>query len=550
MNFSVLIIIPARGGSKGIPRKNLRTLSSKPLIYYSINTALSSRFIPDVFVSSEDEEILMIAKRFGARTHQRPVEFAKDTTTLDPVIIEAFQKISEKKSYSVVVTLQPTSPLLTTKTLDTALEKMKKNPQIDTLIAAKDDTHLTWRLEDGNFVPNYKERLNRQQLPPVFCETGAFVITRSELLKNGIRIGGKTDLFILPEEESIDIDSTLDWSLCEFLLNRKKILFVVAGNRKIGLGHVYRTLTIANDLTLYNIQFLATKGSYIGFNKIKEQNYPVQMQKDKNLVKEIIKYKPDMVINDILDTSAEYIKSLKKMGIKVINFEDLGPGSLHADATINALYSKNNQNPRIFSGSDYFCCRDEFLYAPKYKIKKTVKNVLITFGGGDENNLTKKVLESIYTVCTEKNISITVIAGLAYSQYNTLKRFKNINIIKNTPRISDYMSEADIIFTSAGRTVYEVSVIGVPCIVIVQNKREMTHLFARKNKGFLYLGPGWLITPQKIKESFMRLLDNYNIRKKMITEQIKANLGKGRKKVKKLIESILLRTEHENDPTF
>ena len=117
--MNILAIIPARGGSKGIPRKNLRLLNGKPLIYYSIKTVLSSKYDIDLYLSSEDNEILNIAIQFGAKIHKRDLSIADDRTTLDPVIYDCYNyaKKIEKKKYNYIITIQPTSPLLKTNSL-------------------------------------------------------------------------------------------------------------------------------------------------------------------------------------------------------------------------------------------------------------------------------------------------------------------------------------------------------------------------------------------------------------------------------------------------
>jgi CMP-N-acetylneuraminic acid synthetase len=227
--MNILIVIPARGGSKGIPRKNLRILNGKPLIYYSIKTALvlKDKFNIDLYVSSEDGEILNISKTFGAKIHKRDKELAKDTTTLDPVIYSAYQyiKAKENKNYDLIITMQSTSPLLKTTSLNNAIEKMITNRNIDTIISATEDTHLTWKKIDNKFVPNYKKRLNRQYLTLIFKETGGFLITRKEVITPTNRIGKNVDLYVLSNGEEIDIDTYEDWNLCEFYLKRKHILF-------------------------------------------------------------------------------------------------------------------------------------------------------------------------------------------------------------------------------------------------------------------------------------------------------------------------------------
>lgn len=110
--MNILAVIPARGGSKGIPRKNVRLMAGKPLIYYAIHNAKTCEMITDVAVTSDDEEILHIAEEYGADALQRSSELAKDAVTLDPVIYDAMLQMEKLKgtTYDVIITLQPTSP--------------------------------------------------------------------------------------------------------------------------------------------------------------------------------------------------------------------------------------------------------------------------------------------------------------------------------------------------------------------------------------------------------------------------------------------------------
>jgi CMP-N-acetylneuraminic acid synthetase len=222
-NTQILLIIPARGGSKGIPRKNLRPLNGYPLLYYSIRTALQSTYNTDVYVSSEDDEILMFARRFGAKTIKRSEHLSGDSIPLDPVIEDAYRRLSEKKKYDLVITVQPTSPLLKSPTLDSAIQQMVSAIDTDVLISATEDRHLAWKLVEGLPMPDYEARLNRQELPAKYKESGSFVICRAENLEKAQkRITGKVDIFVLPDEEAIDIDGHLDWALAEHVLQRKK----------------------------------------------------------------------------------------------------------------------------------------------------------------------------------------------------------------------------------------------------------------------------------------------------------------------------------------
>ena len=539
--MDILVVIPARGGSKGIPRKNLRLLNGKPLIYYSINTALNSKYNLDVYVSSEDDEILNTAIQFNAKIHKRDISIADDKSTLDPVIYSAYEyaKIKENKDYDLIITMQPTSPLLKSTSLDKAIEKAISDKKIETVIAAKDDTHLSWRKENKDFLPNYKERVNRQFLTPTFTETGGFFITRKEIITKNNRIGKKVELHILSNGEEIDIDTYEDWNLCEYHLKRKNILFVVTGNNKVGLGHVYNTLLVANDILNHQITFLVDKDSKMAYEKISSKNYPVLIQKFINIIDDIKEINPDLVINDQLDTSLDYIQQLNKLNIKTVNFEDLGEGSKSADLVINAIYPEKQVLKNHYFGHSYFILRDEFLYSNQKIIEKDVKNILITFGGVDPNNYTKKVIDSIYDHCIDNNINITVIAGFGYEGYNSLTKYKNLDIKKNVSNISKYMINADLIFTSAGRTTYEIASIGTPSIVLAQNERELTHFFASSEFGFLNLGLGYNLSSNDIYSNLLELLNSYESRLYMNELMKKNDLKIGRKEVNKLIQNLL-----------
>ena len=539
--LNILAVIPARGGSKGIPRKNLRLLGDKPLLYYSIKNAINSEHNLDVYVSSEDNEILNTAQKFGAKTHKRNLNIADDITTLDPVIYDCYKyaKKIEKKQYDLIITLQPTSPLLNFKSLDIAIEKMINNTEIDTVIAAKDSTHLSWRKENGKYSPNYIKRVNRQHLIPEYTETGAFLITRNKIITKNNRIGNNVDLSLLNGGEEIDIDTYEDWNICEYYLRKKHILFVVTGNKFVGLGHVYNTLLIANDILNHQITFLVDKESEMAFNAIKQKNYNVLIQNSDSILDDIKNIAPNIVINDMLDTGETYIKNLKAQNYKVINFEDLGEGCKYADVVINAIYPEKHSVPSHYFGQDFFILRDEFILADEKIVKEKSQNILITFGGVDPNNYTERIIKLINNYCVDNNIQINVITGFGYDKYNSIKKYENINVKRNISNISDYMLEADLIFTSAGRTIYEIASIGTPAIVLGQNEREMTHFFASSKYGFSNLGLGCDVTDEEIMNEFIRLVESFELRENMSSLMKKQDLKLGRKRVHKLIQNLI-----------
>ena len=216
---SVLAVIPARGDSKGIPRKNACIMAGRPLILYIVETAQKSRLIDDVILSTDDEEIAQIAQSAGCEALERPKRLCRDDVPLDPVIHHAvsFLEARQGTSYDIVITLQPTCPLISPETLDTAIRKFRESGA-DTMLSAVDDRHLAWTKRGDRFVPLYEARLNRQYLPLRFRETGGFVIANRNCVTDETRFGQRIELFEVNAVEAVDVDSYLDWWIAEKLL--------------------------------------------------------------------------------------------------------------------------------------------------------------------------------------------------------------------------------------------------------------------------------------------------------------------------------------------
>ena len=415
-NNKILVVIPARGGSKGIPRKNIRLLNRRPLISYPINIAKSSEYVDDIVVTTDDSEIASLSEKFGASVIMRSEELSGDDVPLDPVVYDAMVK-KEKQTfdeYDIVVTLQPTSPLLKPSTLDSAIEKFD-DFAIDTVLSVVDDRHLSWGYDEKNqrYFPNYIERKNRQFLPKDFRETGAIFITRRHFVHEDSRLGTNLELIELSRQESVDIDNYEGWWIAENYLIKRKVAFVVNAYDEIGTGHVYRCLSLASKLDFHDVLFLMDEQHQLGIDIVSNYNYPFKIYDgEDDLIKILRQYSPHIVANDILDTSKEYVTQLKEDGYFVVNFEDLGVGSEVADIVIDAFYEHEAGEKNVFTGYKYYMLKDEFYFQPQKVITQQVENVLITFGGTDQNNFTEKVLDSILS--TNYGGRINVILGLGY----------------------------------------------------------------------------------------------------------------------------------------
>ena len=540
-NNKILVVIPARGGSKGIPRKNIRLLNSKPLISYSIGIAKSSEYVDDVVVTTDDSEIALLSEKFGASVIRRSEDLAGDEVPLDPVIYDAVvqkEKIAFDE-YDIVITLQPTSPLLKSSTLDRAIEKFE-DFAVDSVLSVVDDRHLSWGYDENNqrYFPNYIERKNRQYLPKDFRETGAILATRRQFIHEDSRLGTNLDLIEVSRQESVDIDNYEDWWIAENYLQKKRIAIVVNAYDEIGTGHVYRCLSIASKLVFHDVLFLLDEQYQLGIDIVDNHNYPYKLHDGKDDLLEILReYSPEIVVNDILDTSKEYIDSLKNEGYFVVNFEDLGTGTESADVVFDALYEHDVSERNIFTGHKYYILKDEFYFQPQKIITQAVNNVLITFGGTDPNNFTEKVIDSILS--TSYDGRINVILGLGYEGLESLiekyESNQSVQIYRNVSDISEFMFQADIIFTSAGRTMYEVCSLGVPTICLCQNERELTHVFANESNGFLNMGLGEAVENQQIIDQFINLVNNHDLRIEMNRKMLSVDLKDGFENIRSII---------------
>ena len=537
--MSILAIIPARGGSKGIPKKNIRLLAGKPLISYAINTALASKHISKVIVSTDSREIAEVVTSFGAEIVFRDESLSSDVVTLDPVIYHALVEAEKSGDYfDAVITMQPTSPSLTTETLDAAIEYFLIGGY-DTVISVVNRPHLCWGKRGGKLYPLYEKRLNRQKLPPQYFETGGFVIARHDAVQPSSRIGAKVSVFEVPERESIDIDDENDWLLVEHVFQRKKIIFRADGYAKLGMGHIYNCLTLAYSLLGHKVLLVTKESAAEGVTKIKESNLPYRTFKSEAELDEIIAdFQPDIWVNDCLNTTAEYIRHLKKQVPRVVTIEDLGTGIDEADAVINALYPKDDGRPTVYSGHKYVCLREEFQIAQAKTFAEKVKNIIVMFGGTDPSNLNKLVYDGLVAEGGIPGTNIYFITGIGYDyEKNGIidRPDLNIYIRPNVPQVSQYMKNADLALTSQGRTIFELASMCVPAVVLSQNEREMTHTFASMKHGFINLGLGRRNSFGGIYNTLLWLVNTPVIRRSMYDLMKKCKLRSGIDRVKTII---------------
>jgi len=218
---SVLAIIPARGGSKGVVRKNIRDVGGKPLIAWSIDEAKKSQYIDQVIVSSDDAEIIAVAEQWGgAVPFVRPAELAQDDSASIDVVLHALDLLP---GFDIVVLLQTTSPLRTVNDIDGAIASCMGVNACVSVCAAEESPYWMFSVtETGEILPAMSGEeafTQRQKLPPLYSLNGAVYVAKTEWLRQSRSFISKgTRAFLMPSERSLDIDTELDLKLLNFYL--------------------------------------------------------------------------------------------------------------------------------------------------------------------------------------------------------------------------------------------------------------------------------------------------------------------------------------------
>lgn len=225
MDSKIIAIIPARGGSKGIPRKNVRLIAGKPLITYSIEAALKSKYIEKVVISTEDNEISEISRKYDAEVIERPKELAKDETPTIDAISHALEVLkAENYNPDIVVLLQPTSPLRNAEDVDNAII-LFLNSDCESVVSVCEMEHppyWSFKIEEGLLKPFFDKKylgMRRQDLEKTFIPNGAiYVSTPQTLYKYKGFYCNYVIPYIMPPERSIDIDNEIDFMLAELMM--------------------------------------------------------------------------------------------------------------------------------------------------------------------------------------------------------------------------------------------------------------------------------------------------------------------------------------------
>ncbi len=218
------VIIPARGGSKGIPGKNIKSLLGKPLILYSIEDALRSESVDGIYVTTDDQAIAEIGAQAGADIITRPESLSGDTATTESAVEHALSVIPQDRKPDNIILLQPTSPLRPAGAIDKACRIFSEN-RFDSLLSISPTHRFFWKTDGKLAVPeyDYMNRPRRQDIKEEdirYVENGSlYIFSHDNFKRTKNRLGGRIGYIIFPEKYSYEIDSVYDFRFLEILMN-------------------------------------------------------------------------------------------------------------------------------------------------------------------------------------------------------------------------------------------------------------------------------------------------------------------------------------------
>ena len=220
--MKIVAVIPARGGSKSIKNKNIYKIKNKPLIFYSIETAIKSNVFDKIIVSSDSDKILSLASKFKSiETIKRPRKISNDKAQTVDALLHVLKKLNNNNNFpEIIITLEPTSPLRSKKTIINAIKVFKSNKDIDSLISVVETKSLYGKIKSGIFKYNENKIIRRRQdRNPLFKETGTIWGTRVKyLVKFKKVVGGKIYPLIINKNEDLDINNKEDINIFKKLL--------------------------------------------------------------------------------------------------------------------------------------------------------------------------------------------------------------------------------------------------------------------------------------------------------------------------------------------
>lgn len=503
----VLAVVPARGGTDPVPYLNIKRLGDRPLLAHTLDAAKASAVVDRLVVTTDDAAVAEVARAHGAEApFLRPKDLAGNIPSLKPVIVHAVREMEARGATAdLVVVLQATSPFREAPAIDAAVRRLVEGGY-DSVVSVTEDRTLAWRERDGVLVPLFEREGRRDDQPPVFRENGAVVALRRGVLDAPSRFGERVGFLVLDKRAAFTVHDLSDFWMAERLLRQPRILFRADGSAAIGMGHVFRSLAIADALRTMSqadVAFLMSADHSEGIVTVSRSGYPVRVvgeSRQETYLEHIRDFAPAILINDLPSLEAGYLQALAHLGATTVNLvdtlDDLETTEHYKQVIVSVMREEHETPEEFYGGPEYAILRSHFRDRRK-ELREQPKMVLLSFGGSDPQGLTLLAARALSAL--PEAIELVAVAGPAFScrrEFGELQRRlpRRIPLINEAGgHIADLMLEADVVVGSGGMSVYEIAALGTPGVVLAQNAKEDKRMreFARHGTvEYLGLGTG------------------------------------------------------------
>lgn len=473
------VLIPARGGSKRLRRKNLALVDGQPLVARAIR--LGQEVSDTVRVLTDDPEIRSVAMLCGAEVLEHPMP--DDTSTVDEIAVWAWERWQEP-FWLVQPTVVGVSSWQLTKLTETQCDVFQRWATLAVLVHG---------ITQSDRVEH--ERVRQLAEPRRWQEVGVRWYPYDPRGEWGLTSPVRVPC------AAVDIDTAADLAAARQLTERRRILFRVIANDRVGSGHLRRCLALATALQHHEI----------GFDMPDAAPWALEMLEGWNHSKPFM---PDLMVVDTLDTGISEMADFRRY-CRILTLENRGPGVRFADVVINDLYPVHTRNE--LTGPDWFVMRPEFSVVPDLERR----GILVTFGGTDPAHQTERVAQ----VLAESWSGIRVVPppGRGLGSLSML-----VDSVAENPSMAYELATAKIVVTSAGRTMWEAARMGTPAVVLAANRREMDHVVS---PGALDLGLGATVTDDTLRRAVGMLLEDQTTWEELSEAGKRAVDGRGLERV-------------------
>jgi spore coat polysaccharide biosynthesis predicted glycosyltransferase SpsG/CMP-N-acetylneuraminic acid synthetase len=482
----VVAIVPARGGTDPVPYLNIKRLGDGPLLAHTLGAARGSKYVDRVVVTTDDPRVADVARAHGGEVpFLRPPELAANRPSLMPVVAHAVRALEEgAEAIDVVVILQVTTPFRDSSAIDEAVERLLAGG-FDSVVSVTEDRTLNWREEAGVLVPLFAREGRREEQIPIYKENGAVVALRRAVIDAPIRFGEKVGWLVLDKRAGFTVYDLEDFWMAERLLRQPRVLFRVDGSGPVGMGHVFRSLAIAEalrGLSRADIAFLMSADHTEGLVTVSRAGYAVRVvgdRKEETYLDHIRDFAPAILINDLPALDGSYLTALSHLGATTVNLvdtiDDLETTEHYAQVIVSVM-NQDRETPEGFYGGPAYAILREHFRGREKEVREVPRLILLSFGGSDPQGLTLKAARALQDLGPE--VEVVAVAGPAFSfrrEFEALSGAlpRRVPLINEAGgHIAELMLEADVMVGSGGMSVYEIAALGTPGIILGQNARE------------------------------------------------------------------------------